>query len=259
MSSEQTLIRSPATDCYVAFSGGVDSTALALMHPESLPIFTDTGWEFPALYEHIEKFERVTGRPVIRITAGETLPEAIRRQKFFPNHAARWCTRTMKIEPMNRFLRERLPCELWIGLRADEPERTGNTTELDGLTIRYPMREMGMNRHDAVNVCVENDLLPRYPVYMARGGCIGCFYKRPAEVKAMIHLVPDVIEKLVQLEADVQDERSKHFRMFANCKTGLAEMRRDETTGKLFDVADVWAAAAERDDVGEACGLFCHR
>ena len=39
----------------------------------------------------------------------------------------------------------------------------------------------------------------------------------------------------------------------------LAEMRRDETTGKLFDVADVWAAAAERDDVGEACGLFCHR
>jgi len=244
---------------YVAFSGGVDSTALVLMYPEALPIFTDTGWEFPALYEHIEKVERVTGRRIIRITTGETLPEAIRRQRFFPNHAARWCTRTMKIEPMNRFLRERLPCELWIGLRADEPARTGNTTEMDGLTIRYPMRERGMSRLDAVRVCMDHDLLPRYPVYMARGGCIGCFYKRPAEVKAMIHLVPDVIEELIQLEDAVQDQRETRFNMFANCGKSVEQMRRDEKENTLFNKAEAWAAAAETDDVGEACGLFCHR
>lgn len=244
---------------FVAFSGGVDSTALALLCEDATPVFTDTGWEFPELYQHIERFEQVTGRAVKRITAGETLPEAIRRQKFFPNHGARWCTRVMKIEPMTRFLRDHLPCELLIGLRADEPERTGNTTELDGLTIRYPMRERGMTRADALSVCVQHDLLPRYPVYMARGGCVGCFYKRPAEVKAMIHLTPEVVSELVQLEQDVQDERGQHFRMFANCRLALADMVRDETQNTLFDKSEVWAAAAEVDDVGEACGLFCHR
>ena len=160
---------------------------------------------------------------------------------------------------MNAFLKSHFPCELWIGLRADEPSRIGNTTELEGLTIRYPMRERGMVRADALEVCMQHGLLPRYPVYMARGGCIGCFYKRPMEVRAMIHLVPEVVEELVQLEADVQDERGSHFRMFANCKTGLEEMRRSESEDLLFDVSDVWAAAAESDDVGEACGLFCHR
>jgi len=246
-------------DSYIAFSGGVDSTALALLYPDETPIFTDTGWEFPELYAHIDKFEQVTGRAVKRIKPKATLPDEIRRQKFFPNHGARWCTRTMKIEPMNKFLKERLPCELWIGLRADEPARTGNTTDLPGLTIRYPMRERGMTRYDALKVCIDSDLLPRYPVYMARGGCVGCFYKRPAEVKAMVHLVPEIIAELEQLEKDVQDEREKPFHCFANCGKSIEQMRKEQTENTLFDIGKVWAAAAEDDDIGDACGLFCHR
>ena len=34
---------------YVALSGGVDSTALALLMPDAELVFTDTGWEFPEL------------------------------------------------------------------------------------------------------------------------------------------------------------------------------------------------------------------
>lgn len=247
------------TKQFIAFSGGVDSTALALLIADGIPVFTDTGWEFPELYKHIVRFETTTKRAVQRIRANETLPEAILRQKFFPNHGARWCTRTHKIDPMNQFLRQHLPCELLIGLRADEPERIGNLTDMDGLTIRYPMRERGMTRLDALQVCMENDLLPRYPVYMARGGCVGCFYKRKAEVQAMIHLVPEVIEQLVQLENEVQDERGKRFHMFSNCGVSIEQMLREETQDVLFDKSDAWRAAAETDDIGEACGLFCHR
>lgn len=242
---------------FCAFSGGADSTALALLHPEATPVFTDTGWEFDELYEHIDKFERVTGREVHRIQPEMTLPEYIRKYKFFPNHGARFCTRVMKIEPMDEFLKSQTPCELWIGLRADE-DRTGNAGEVDGCTYRYPLAEAGMDRMDVIKVCLEQDLLPRYPVYMARGGCKGCFYKRAPEVKAMIHLVPEVIAELDELEQSVQDEREGFFHCFANVKKPIAQLVKEETS-TLFDKAEAWAAAAETDDVGEACGMFCHR
>lgn len=243
---------------YVSFSGGKDSTALALLVPEATPIFCDTGWEFPEIYAHIDKFERVTGRQVVRVVNEKhgTIPDRIRDYVFFPNHGARWCTREFKIDPINRFLRSHLPCELLIGLRADEPDRVGNLTELEGLTIRYPLRERGIDYAGVIEICVKHDLLPRYPVYMARGGCIGCFYKRKSEVQAMAALVPDLLDQLQKLEEEVQDERGKFFHMFPNVGMSIADLRRQPM---LFDPAQVYAAAAQDSDKGAACGLFCHR
>lgn len=245
---------------YVAFSGGKDSTALALLFPDAIPVFTDTKWEHKEVYDHIAKFERVTGREVIRIINEKYpggLPEYIKHSKFFPNHAARYCTREFKIEPMNRYLSGRLPAELLIGLRADEPasERVGNLTDIDGLTIRYPMREMGVNLSGVLRICLENDLLPRYPAYMARGGCIGCFYKRKAQVTAMVHLAPEETAELQRLEESVQDERGKFFYMFGNAGMSIADIKKQPL---LFSEADVFQEVAT-DQLGVNCGLFCRR
>jgi hypothetical protein len=244
---------------FVAFSGGIDSTALALLMPEATPVFTDTGWEFDELYQHIERFEEVTGREVKRIkweSFPGGLPEYIRWQNFMPNHGARYCTRLFKIEPLNKFLAKQRPVELCIGLRADEQHRPGNLTEMVGLTIRYPLQEMGLGRLDCVKVCMEHDLLPRYPVYMARGGCKGCFYKRKSEVQAMAALVPDVLDELRELEEGVQDERGRFFVMFPNVNMPIAAV---QAQGTLFEASEVWADAAHREDYGDNCGLFCHR
>jgi hypothetical protein len=240
---------------FVAFSGGIDSTALALTVEDATPIFTDTQWEFPDLYAHIDKFEQVTGRKVECMTRDAGIPGYIESAKFMPSYGARWCTRMFKIEVMNDFMKSRLPCELLIGLRADEPERRGNLTELDGLTIRYPLRELGMKRRDCIRVCVENDLLPHYPVYMVRGGCVGCFYKRKSEVLAMIALQPEVMDKLQALEEGVQDERGKFFRMFPNTNASIRELR---SQGNMFAPEEVYRDASI-SDAGDNCGLFCHR
>jgi hypothetical protein len=243
---------------FVALSGGIDSTALALIQPDAQLVFTDTGWEFPQLYAHLNKIEAVTGRTIVRLRNAKyaSIPESARSSLFLPNHGARYCTRQFKIEPMNQYLAQHTPAELLIGLRADEPDRIGNTTEMDGLAIRYPLREAGMNRIDCVQLCIAHDLLPRYPVYMARGGCIGCFYKRRSEVKAMIALVPALVDELEELETEIQDERGKFFHMFPNVGMSIADLRRQPL---LFDVADVYADAADKSDVGIACGLFCNR
>jgi hypothetical protein len=250
------------TTQYVAFSGGNDSTALALSMPDAIPIFTDTGWEFDETYEHIERFESITGREVIRIKRdGETLPEYIESSKFFPNHGARYCTRMFKIEPMNKFLSGQ-QAELCIGLRADEPEseRVGNLTEIDGLTIRYPLREMGMTIYDVLKINIEAGLLVRKTPGMARGGCEGCFYKRLAEVRAMYHLHRNVFDRLQKLEESVQDERGQYFHMFPNAGKSLADIRAEmDAQPLLFSVEETYRAAADTSDVGVACGLFCNR
>ena len=242
---------------FVAFSGGADSTALALLESEAQPVFTDTGWEFPELYAHIELFEQVTGRKVVRLQSKHgTLPEYIRRQKFFPGHGSRYCTRIFKIDPYNEFIKQHLPAQMLIGLRADEPERIGNLTDIDGMQIRYPLRERGMNRIDVLKVCAEHDLIPRYMLYMARGGCIGCFYKRRSEVTALCNLQPEVAAGLEKLEQEVQDKRGKFAFMFPNVAQPVKDIRRQL---EMFTPDEVYASAQQNDDVGLECGLFCNR
>lgn len=244
---------------FVAFSGGKDSTALALLCTEATPVFTDTGWEFPDVYEHIEKFERQTGREVLRVKReGGSLPEYIQEAKFLPGHASRFCTRMFKIEPYNKFIKQYLPAELLIGLRADEPEveRVGNLTKMEELTIRYPLRELGLTLTDVIRICLKHNLLPRRGPYEARGGCKGCFYKRKSEVQAMAALAPDVLDELQALEETVQDERGHFAYMFPNTGMSIRDIRRQ---GLLFTPEEVYAAASDKSDVGEACGLFCNR
>ena len=244
---------------YVAFSGGIDSTALALLRPDAQPIFTDTGWEFPELYAHLDKFEQVTGRTVIRITNTAYpggIPQYARHYKFLPNHRQRWCTGEFKILPMNKYLANNLPAELLIGLRYDE-ERRGNLTEMDGLAIEYPLRQQHMTRQDCIDLCLKHNLLPTYPIYMARGGCKGCFYKRKSEIQAMAALVPDIMDELQELEESIQSTRRTHyFYMFMNAGMTIAQIRQQPL---LFDPAQVYADAADRTDMGKTCGLFCNR
>lgn len=237
---------------YIAFSGGADSTALAILMEDAIPAFTDTGWEFPELYAHIDKFERVTGREVVWVTSTKygSLPDYIRATKFLPGHRARFCTRMFKIESYNDWLKDKLPAQMCVGLRADEPDRLGNQTEIFGLQVRYPLREWGINRAIVEKVCKRAGLMPDYPVYMQRGGCLGCFYKRPSEVKAMIDLCPEIMDELQELEEAIQDERKSFVYMFPNCKASIKQLRQQPT---LFDLTDYYESNYK------PCGLFCNR
>jgi hypothetical protein len=241
---------------YIAFSGGVDSTALALLMPDAILVFTDTCWEFPETYAHIDKFEAVTGREVIRVKQHQYpggIPQYIRERKFMPSHGARYCTRLFKIESFNTFLAN-YPGTLNIALRADEEQRTGNLTK--GIVIKYPLRERNLNRLDCLTICIDHDLLPRAPIYMARGGCKGCFYKRKSEIRAMCALVPNIMDELQALEEDVQDARQNFFTMFPNTGMSIAQLRSQPA---LFTSEEVYGDAANRKQYGATCGLFCNR
>lgn len=242
---------------YLALSGGIDSTALALMCEDAQLIFTDTGWEHQQIYDQLTKIEAVTGRTIQRVVSPEgTLPEYIRRTKYFPNHRARYCTRIFKIEAFDNFLPQ--DAVVLIGLRADEPEREERVSAK--FTIRYPLREWGMTRLDCVKLCMEHDLLPRYPAYMARGGCKGCFYKRKSEVVAMHFFAPSDLDELQALEEEIQDQRGEYFYMFSSLEMSIRQFRTNlEQQSLMFDLAEVYAEVSQDFDKGVNCGLFCHR
>ena len=130
---------------FIAFSGGVESTTMSLIYGgKANAIFSDTGFEHAALYDWIEKVESRIQQvhpdfKVIRISADMTLPAYIKKHKFFPSPMARYCTRIFKIEPIDKFLKEQGECELFIGLNAEETNRTGNHGLVSTVNYRYPL------------------------------------------------------------------------------------------------------------------------
>lgn len=128
----------------VAFSGGKDSTAMALALAEAGEAFTlfytPTGNELPELRAHIDAVVAATGAPLVEVTSG-TLFSWIEQFGALPNWRQRWCTRLLKIQPCIAYLKARPGSVLCVGLRADEPTRAGLYG--DFATYRYPLRERG--------------------------------------------------------------------------------------------------------------------
>ena len=242
---------------FISYSGGVESTTmLVLLGAKATPIFSDTGWEHAALYEWLDVVEAKTGIHIERIRReGETLPEYIARAKYYPSALARFCTRMFKIEPIDDYLKSQTPCELMIGLNYDEQDRTGNHGLIDGVKYSYPLIDLKLNREACIDILAAKGLLPRFPSYMMRGGCIGCFWKRKSEFRRMALMSPDEADSVADLEERIQDERGEWFSVRRGIQSirGLIEHERRQT---LLDFGD--------DDPDEgglptSCGVFCHR
>tara|TARA_R100000808_G_scaffold24092_1_gene54648 strand:- start:3485 stop:4168 length:684 start_codon:yes stop_codon:yes gene_type:complete len=224
-----------------------------LFHHHATPVFTDTGWEHAELYQWIDTVERRLGITVLKITAGETLVEYIKRMKFYPSGQQRFCTRLFKIEPMDKFLSEHTPCELMIGLNAEETDRTGNHGLATGVKYTYPLIDLGLTRQACIAMLKEYDLLPQFPAYMRRGGCVGCFWKSKSEYAAMAVQSPSEADAVADLEEMIQDERGRFYAV----RDGIANMRQfiqAERAQLRFDFAHDHSAA-----IPTSCGVFCRR
>lgn len=173
----------------VALSGGKDSTAMALRLMEVEPreyvyLCTPTGRELPEMEAHWARLETLLGRPLVRLTNG-TLDSWIREWNALPNFRMRWCTRVLKIQPMQAYLLAHRPVTHYVGLRADEEQREGVYGEVAALT-RYPMREWGWALADV------RAYLARLGVTIpGRTDCDVCFFQRINEWKALLRRHPD--------------------------------------------------------------------
>ena len=208
----------------LSLGAGVQSTTVYLMslHGELPPfdhvIFSDTGWEPKEVYEHLEKLKAAAedaGTTIEVVSAGNIRqdhldpqpvhlirnpvkrPDLMGKQRTFipffvvgadkrKGKTFRTCTKTYKIEPVERQIRAHLglaPGQRWplthvvnqsLGISWDEVQRV-RVSDRPAIVNQYPLIDRRMTRDD-------------YHKWMAdhgwsapRSACIGCPFHRNAE------------------------------------------------------------------------------
>lgn len=221
MSSTVPTPRDPGPVLRVLSLGaGVQSTALAILAARGefggldAAIFSDTGWEPRAVYDHLDRLDREVLQPagivLHRVRSGNirddaldpahrfaSMPLYVRNPDGGDGMGRRQCTSEYKLKPIRRKVREllgapigedgvpgRVPrgryVEQWVGISADEADRAEGMKEPLYSRSRFPLLEAGYTREhcEAINRAAGFEAV-------AKSACVGCPYRTNREWRRM--------------------------------------------------------------------------
>lgn len=180
----------------LSFGGGVDSSAILLIHLFHKPlgidrvVFSDTGAEFPETYENIKYFQALCqehGIPfdIVR-KDGETITEWCLRLGVVPVMAggSHVCSKKFKGDVIAKWAKDQnisWPVYL-IGIEANEGYRCSRFTapKSDTAEYEYPLVEMGLTRKDCESIINDHGITVR------KSSCMFCpFMSREEIAEAM--------------------------------------------------------------------------
>lgn len=194
----------------VSFSGGKDSTAMLLMMLEKgmrvdRVIFVDTTKEFPQMYEHIKKVQKMI-EPLkietVKIDFDYWFSEHVKtRGKAkgkkgygFPSMRVRWCTR-LKIEAYKKAI-DPVNDVTFIGLAYDEKKRAKQDKK-----YRYPLIEWHITEKQALEYCYSKGL-DWGGLYekMHRVSCWLCPFSRIGSLRVLYNEFPELWKELEEMD-----------------------------------------------------------
>lgn len=224
----------PATNV-VAFSGGIDSQAVALhlrRLQSSTPLillFCDTGNENPLTLDFVANYSAKV-HPVRICTPEvgdlgdadraarrrEELPDNLRLTMLdlavlkgrFPSPTRRFCTQYLKLEPMKRWIRQNVDpdFELWLGIRADESSARAKQpvrewSELHDCHVNRPLLYWTKEQCFKFVLGAGEDINPLYRMGFARVGCSPCIMYSKDQIRTWAYQCPNDVEKIRAWEA----------------------------------------------------------
>ena len=267
LDSDTSTIEVKQTRHILGLSGGKDSAALAIYlkdHGRDDRIeyfFCDTGAELREVYEYLDRLEDYLGRPIERLSSGRDFDHHLKRfNGFLPAPHARWCTRVMKLEPLEAFVGDD-PCVSYIGIRADE-SRGGYISRKPNIKAKYPFITDGIVKADVFRILEDSVGIPEYYKWRSRSGCYFCFFQRRDEWIGLAENHPDLFEKAKQYERPDPDS-GRLFTWIPG--TTLQDLHRDkerikQSTQRSTDatVALSWQEQVKQaDEDDDAACLIC--
>ena len=209
-----------------SFSGGKDSTAMVLEmleRGEQLDevVFFNTGWEFPQMIKHVDKFERYIGMPIIRLKPKQSFNylmlehevvgrKGVNKGKIYrvgygwPSPMRRWCT-DRKVSTIKAYLGNKTDIVQSIGYASDEYHRS-NRTEMQKkkYSVRFPLIEYGITEKQALEICKSHgfDWGGLYDIF-SRVSCFCCPLQRIGEQRNLRHHFPDLWEQMLDWDSQI--------------------------------------------------------
>ncbi|TQJ60511.1 hypothetical protein FBY30_2779 [Arthrobacter sp. SLBN-83] len=229
----------------LSLGAGVQSSALLILAARGdLPkldgaIFSDTGWEPAAVYEHLDRLEREVakpaGIPIYRVSSGNirndaldpahrfaSMPLYIKNKDGGDGMTRRQCTSEYKLKPIKEKTREllgaepredgkpgRVPAgrfaEQWVGISTDEISRAldqeGNlkTGDVKYSRNRYPLIELGMDR-DKCRALLTAHGFGDTP----KSACIGCPFHSNMQWRQLRDENPKEWQDAVEFDAAIR-------------------------------------------------------
>ena len=265
LDSGTTVVDVKPTRHILGLSGGKDSAALAIYLKDQGRdrrieyFFCDTGAELREVYDYLDRLEDYLGKPIERLSSGRDFDHHLKRfNGFLPAPHARWCTRVMKLEPLEAFVSDD-PCVSYIGIRADE-RRQGYISHKPNIKATYPFIDDGLVRSDIFRILEESVGIPEYYKWRSRSGCYFCFFQRRDEWIGLAENHPDLFERAKQYEK--VDERTGRSFTWVNGSTlddvleqsrGIGEVPRSRAASKSWQ--EKMAADGEENGACAICTL----
>lgn len=231
-------------------SGGKDSAAMSLWLTEQGiehdRVFVDTGWEHPETYAYIEGPLQAAIGAITTINPPLPMSELIRKYGMFPSNMRRYCTRDLKVEPLQSFIASLgVPVVSAIGIRADESAKRAAEPEWDGVStpVEYliwrPLLRWSLQ--DVVDIHSRHGLAPN-PLYLrgaSRVGCWPCINARKSEIAHVAATDPARIDLIRLLESEVTERRGSHRGFFGEEPIDeVVEWSRTSHGGRQFQLFD---------------------
>ncbi|EFL89439.1 phosphoadenosine phosphosulfate reductase family protein [Ahrensia sp. R2A130] len=226
----------------LGLSGGRDSASLAVWMRQNRPeidikyFFTDTGKELKEVYDYLGELEGFIGKPIERLNADRDFDFWLKQYgHFLPSPRTRWCTRKLKIEPFEHWLKPELEAgtivHSYVAIRADEPDRSGMIATHPNMKVHFPLREAGLDKAAVIELLDSSGLgLPAYYRWRSRSGCTFCFYQQKIEWVRLMREHPDAFEEAKSYEKSALEHGSPFT---WTQKESLDELARPERVAQI--------------------------
>ena len=260
-----TTVEVQRTRHILGLSGGKDSAALAIYLKDQGRdadieyFFCDTGSELREVYDYLDRLEDYLAKPIERLSSGRSFDHHLKRfNGFLPAPHARWCTRVMKIEPLEAFVGND-PCVSYVGIRADE-HRQGYISHKPNIKATYPFIEDGIVRADVFRILEDSVGIPDYYRWRSRSGCYFCFFQRRDEWIGLAENHPDLFEQAKQYEK-VDPQTGKLFTWVQGMSLDEVLKRKEEFANSAKEKHDTdvltWQEQLKFDNADDPACLIC--